>query len=82
MTAARTAHATRFLTPAQAAERIGVTVPVVASYESGGLLTAIRTGGGHRRYDPAGVEAFLAARDEATLAPCGGKAQREDNGDE
>jgi excisionase family DNA binding protein len=50
----------RLLSVGEAAERLGVTVDVVRSLADNGELPPARTGGGHRRFESADVEALKA----------------------
>ena len=47
---------TDWLTPAEAARRVGVTVRTLHRWEEAGRLTPLRTLGGHRRYNPAELD--------------------------
>jgi len=51
-----------FLTPYEASQIIGVAPSQLARWERRGMLPAVRTPGGHRRFRPADVEAFAAVR--------------------
>ena len=46
----------RYLTPAQVAERLGVSPKTVGRWANEGRLYHQRTLGGHRRYDPGQVD--------------------------
>jgi excisionase family DNA binding protein len=50
---------TGLLTAAQAAERLGISVRTLDRYVEAGRITPRRTPGGHRRFDPADVDALL-----------------------
>jgi excisionase family DNA binding protein len=56
MTASRT-----WLTASEAAARLHVSPKTVARWASAGRLEHRRTLGGHRRYDPALIDALVAA---------------------
>ncbi len=49
-----------WLTPAEAAEALGLTTTHLARLADKKVIRAIRPGGGHRRYAAADVEAILA----------------------
>lgn len=51
----------RPLTSAQVADRFGVTSETVGVWADEGKIPSFRTPGGHRRFLPADVDAFLAA---------------------
>ncbi len=46
----------------EAARRLGLSVDTVRELERNGALKAVRTPGGHRRFDPAQLDAYLARR--------------------
>ncbi|PTL59369.1 MerR family transcriptional regulator [Paraconexibacter algicola] len=58
----RTTDAPLSLTVSAAAEYLGVSAATVRRWERSGDLVAYRTPGGQRRFDPADLDAFLAAR--------------------
>lgn len=52
----------RVLRPKEVADRFGVSVHTVANWARDGLLPSFRTGGGHRRYRAADVDALASSR--------------------
>ena len=48
-----------WLTVAEAARRLGVSIETIRRYDKRGVLKTFRTDGGHRRFRVADVEAFL-----------------------
>jgi excisionase family DNA binding protein len=52
--------APRFLTAREAAERLSVSVRTLTRWIDAGVLTVHRTPGGHRRFDPAEIDALRA----------------------
>jgi excisionase family DNA binding protein len=48
------------LTPGEASRRIGISMETLRRWEREGKSTPIRTPGGHRRYDPAIIDALVA----------------------
>jgi len=53
----------KLLTPAEVANRFGVSPKTVTRWAQKGKLTSIRTPGGHRRYRETEVRALLAGGD-------------------
>jgi excisionase family DNA binding protein len=53
------ADSVKWLTPARAAAKFGVTAHSVRLWADAGKVTCIRTLGGHRRYREAEIQAFL-----------------------
>lgn len=51
------------LTPRQAAELLGVNTNTLARWVRAGLLSAVTTPGGHRRYQRADVHTLLTERE-------------------
>lgn len=51
---------------AEAAHRLGVSAETLRRWEKAGLIAAHRTAGGHRRYDPATIDAMRDARADST----------------
>ncbi len=51
----------------EAARRLGLSVDTVRDLERSGELRAVRTPGGHRRFDPAELDAYLAGRPTPNL---------------
>jgi excisionase family DNA binding protein len=54
------------LTPAAAAKRLGVSARTLTRYVEAGRLECERTPGGHRRFDPAAIDALLAEANPPT----------------
>jgi excisionase family DNA binding protein len=52
------------LMPAEAARRLGVHRRTLAQWERDGILPALKTAGGHRRYREADVQALLETSQE------------------
>lgn len=50
-----------WLTPLEAAKRLGVTVRTLHRWEAEGRITSVRTPTNHRRYDQSAVDALLRA---------------------
>lgn len=48
-----------WLTPLEAAERIGVSVQTLHRYEAAGRITSVRTPTNHRRYNADDIDALL-----------------------
>jgi hypothetical protein len=59
----------RLLAPAEVGALFGVDPRTVTIWANHGLLTPVRTPGGHRRYRDADVAALLTGTDAATLSP-------------
>ena len=57
-------EAARLLTVGQAAEYLGVSASSVRTWSDRGLLATYRTPGGQRRYDRAGLDAFMRSMRE------------------
>ncbi len=57
---------TAFLGIGDAARRLGLSVDTVRQLESSGQLKAVRTAGGHRRFAPAALDAWLARQGSRT----------------
>lgn len=51
---------TRLLTPGEVAALFGVTRKTVTRWANDGLLSSVRTPGGHHRFDESQVRALLA----------------------
>ena len=48
-----------FITPKKAAEILSITIDCLRKWEEAGKITAIKTLGGHRRYDMQNIEKIL-----------------------
>lgn len=59
----------RLLAPAEVGALFGVDPRTVTIWANHGLLTPVRTPGGHRRYRDADVASLLTSTDAATLSP-------------
>jgi excisionase family DNA binding protein len=58
----------RMMTPSQVAEAFGVDTKTVGRWSKSGRLHAIRTLGGHRRYDRAQVTKLLSNGEEGSTS--------------
>jgi excisionase family DNA binding protein len=61
--------AERWMTVGEAAHALGMSRTTLLAAEDAGLLTPLRTPGGHRRYSPAEVERYLGRSGARPLAP-------------
>ena len=59
----RQSESESLLTPAEVANRFGVSPKTVTRWAQKGKLTSIRTPGGHRRYRESVIRALLGAGD-------------------
>ena len=59
-----TPSATPLMTPKQVADQLGVHPDTVSRWARTGVLTAVRGGGGHRRFRREDVEALTARWEE------------------
>lgn len=65
---AETADASRLLSPAEAASRLGVAVRTLADWHRAGKITAQPTLGGRRRYRESEVNALASPRADEAVA--------------
>ncbi|HEY0813301.1 MAG TPA: helix-turn-helix domain-containing protein [Pseudonocardia sp.] len=66
---ARTTSAEQWLTVSEAARALGLSRTSLLAAEEAGLLTAMRTPGGHRRYRPAELRRYLDAAGAGAMPP-------------